>query len=207
MKINLGSFGGMFGNDEYGDVQVGYFGQEMREAQRKAKSHAENAAEEDSVLDTFVEHHPAKKTTYQKVKFNARGREYVTAFTRKITSNDPVGRLAKAIQGEFARLAKRIEQEFEEITNYQRNSASVSLDFSAPGVVPGFTDESVTIEGVELGDTVLVGCSITAPSGFMPPIGFVSAANTITVRWLQVTGAAADPDGAGATYCIDVWRH
>jgi len=104
-------------------------------------------------------------------------------------------------------LIKRIEQEFEKVNDYLRLSVEETLNFSAPATVPGVTDQTVTIDGVEMGDTVLVGCSIVPPTGFMPPVGFVSAANTVTVRWLQVTEAAADPDSTGAIYYIDVWRH
>ena len=96
---------------------------------------------------------------------------------------------------------------FARVANWTRIEASVVLNFAAPGAVPGVTDQNVTMAGAELGDTVLVGCSITTPAGFLPPIGFVSAADTVTLRWVQITGVAADPDAAGATYQIDLWRH
>lgn len=101
----------------------------------------------------------------------------------------------------------QVKNAFARVANWNRIEASVSLNFAAPGAVPGVTDQTVTMAGAELGDTVLVGCSITTPAGFLPPIGFVSAADTITVRWVQLTGVAANPDGAGATYQVDVWRH
>ena len=101
----------------------------------------------------------------------------------------------------------RISDAFARVANWQRIEASVSLNFAAPGAVPGVTDSNVTMAGVEFGDTVLVGCSITTPAGFLPPIGFVSAADQVTVRWTQITGVAADPDAGGATYTVDVWRH
>lgn len=101
----------------------------------------------------------------------------------------------------------RIRDAFGRVQNVRRIETSAALNFAAPGAVPGVTDQNVTLTGAEFGDIVVVGCSITTPAGFLPPIGFVSAANTITVRWAQLTGAAADPDGAGATYQIDVWRH
>ena len=104
-------------------------------------------------------------------------------------------------------LVRNIEMAFGKLPEPNYKKYSEDLNFSAPGVVPGFTDETVGIEGAELGDTVLVAVSIDIPAGFMPPVGFVSAAGTITIRWLQVTGSAADPDGSGATYTIDLWRH
>lgn len=104
-------------------------------------------------------------------------------------------------------LIRKIEQAFEKIPEPVYMTVSEDLNFSAPSVVPGFTDQVINVSEVELGDTVAIGCSITAPTGFMPPIGFVSADGEITIRWLQVTGAAADPDGSGATYTIDIWRH
>jgi len=100
-----------------------------------------------------------------------------------------------------------IAQAFARVQNWQRIETSTTLDFVAPGGVPGVTDQNVTLAGAEFGDTVLVGCSITTPAGFLPPIGFVSAADTVTLRWAQLSGVAADPDGAGAIYQIDVWRH
>lgn len=104
-------------------------------------------------------------------------------------------------------LVRDLERSFGMIPENSRRAYSVTLDFSAPASVPGFTSQNVSIEGVELGDTVIVAASSDVPAGFMPPVGFVSADGVVTVRWLQVTGAAADPDGAGATYTIDLWRH
>lgn len=118
-----------------------------------------------------------------------------------------LGRVPEIGVASLQRLIASIERAFERIPENTRLTYSVTLNFSAPGAVPGFTSQNVTITGVEMGDTVTVAASITAPAGFMPPVAFVSAADTVTVRWLQVTGAAADPDGAGATYTIDVFRH
>ena len=101
----------------------------------------------------------------------------------------------------------QVKSAFARVANWNRIDASVSLNFAAPGAVPGVTDQTVTMTGAEFGDTVLVGCSITTPAGFLPPIGFVSAADTVTIRWVQLTGAAANPDGGGATYQIDLFRH
>ena len=110
-------------------------------------------------------------------------------------------------RGAWQQILTRIAGAFSRVANYARIETSVALNFAAPGAVPGVTDQNITMVGAEFGDTVLVGCSITTPAGFLPPIGFVSAADTITVRWVQLTGAAANPDGGGATYQIDCWRH
>ena len=56
-----------------------------------------------------------------------------------------------------------IAQAFARVQNWQRIETSTTLDFVAPGGVPGVTDQNVTLAGAEFGDTVLVGCSITTP--------------------------------------------
>lgn len=108
---------------------------------------------------------------------------------------------------EVARLGRAVEQAFVRVPENVRRTYAVTLNFAAPGAVPGYTDQVVAIDGVELGDTVLVGAPVASPAGFLPPMGFVSAADQVTVRWAQLSGAAADPDGGGGTYQIDVWRH
>ena len=110
-------------------------------------------------------------------------------------------------RGAWQQILGLLANAFARVQNWQRIEASVTLNFAAPGAVPGVTDQTVSMSGVEFGDTVLVGCSITTPAGFLPPIGWVSAADQVTVRWVQLTGAAADPDGGGALYQIDLWKH
>jgi hypothetical protein len=109
--------------------------------------------------------------------------------------------------GRLQRLLRDIERAFDRLPVLFRQGYEVTLDFSAPGAVPGYTEETVTIEGVEFGDTVIVGAPNARPTGFIGPFAEVSAADTVTVYWVQLSGAAADPDGAGGTYRIDVWRH
>lgn len=105
------------------------------------------------------------------------------------------------------RLIDDVESAFARVPPDVRVSRAVTLNFAAPGAVPGYTDQVVGFDGAEFGDTVLVGAPVVPPAGFLPPVGFVSAANQVTVRWLQISGAAANPDGGGGSYSIDLWRH
>ncbi len=87
-------------------------------------------------------------------------------------------------------------------------SATASLNFAAPGAVPGICAvKTIAVPGAAMGDTVVVSALIGPPAGFVPPIGWVSATDVVTVTWFQLTGVAADPDGAGTTYRADVWKH
>lgn len=82
---------------------------------------------------------------------------------------------------------------------------SASLNFAAPGAVPGETAAlTITVTGAALGDTVEVSAGITKPANFVAPYAWVSAANTVSIAWFQFAGAAADPDGAGTTYFVKV---
>lgn len=126
-----------------------------------------------------------------------------TNFTDFFLNADTPERVREAL----VQFARELEQTFEGVPEDTRRTYTVALNFSAPGAVPGFTDQVLDVSEVEMGDTVIVGCSIVPPAGFMPPVGFVSAAGEVTVRWLQVSGAPANPDGAGASYTLDIWRH
>jgi len=126
-----------------------------------------------------------------------------TNFANFFSFSDTLERMRETL----TRFAEEIEKVFEDVPENVYRSYLVVLNFSAPGAVPGFTDQVVDIQGVEMGDTVVVGCSIVPPAGFLPPVGFVSAADEVTVRWVQVSGVAANPDGAGASYTIDLFRH
>jgi len=83
--------------------------------------------------------------------------------------------------------------------------ASASLNFAAPGAVPGQSAAlTITVTGAALGDLVEVSAGINLPANFNPPIAWVSAANTVSITWFQFAGGAADPDGAGTTYYVKV---
>lgn len=82
---------------------------------------------------------------------------------------------------------------------------SASLNFAAPGAVPGETGAlTITVTGAALGDLVIVSAGITKPANFIAPYAWVSAANTVSIAWFQFAAAAADPDGAGTTYFVKV---
>lgn len=118
-----------------------------------------------------------------------------------------LGRVLEVTPERIQRLAADLERAFDKIPENVRRTYDVTLNFAAPGAVPGVTSQTVTIDGVEVGDTVLVGAPNAAPAGFLPPVAEVTAANTVKVHWFQFSGAAADPDGVGGVYKIDVWRH
>lgn len=91
------------------------------------------------------------------------------------------------------------------ILNYL--SATTALNAAAPGAVPGCSaDLVVAVAGAALGDSVAIGVSTTLPATYSLT-GFVSAAGSVSVRWCQFSGVAADPDGAGATYRASVIQH
>jgi hypothetical protein len=83
--------------------------------------------------------------------------------------------------------------------------ATATLNAAAPGAVPGSSDVSMTVTGAAIGDPVAVAAPVAVPANFILT-AFVSAANTVTIRWLQYAGTAADPDGAGGTYRVAVLK-
>jgi hypothetical protein len=85
-------------------------------------------------------------------------------------------------------------------------SATATLNFGVPAAVPGDVSLTIAVTGAAFGDTVTIGAPLTVPANYTLT-GFVSAAATVTIRWTQHAGAAADPDGAGGTYRVDVWKH
>lgn len=84
-------------------------------------------------------------------------------------------------------------------------SASATLDFAstAAGAV---TDLTITVTGAALSDTVAIG----VPNGSVPATGtfqaWVSAANTVTVRY-QNNDLITARDPASGTFRADVWQH
>ncbi len=86
-------------------------------------------------------------------------------------------------------------------------SATSAQNLSAPTAVPGCVETTaISVTGAALGDTVVASMNAALPANYTID-GYVSAANSVVVRLCQLSGAAADPDGSGATYRVDVWQH
>jgi hypothetical protein len=82
----------------------------------------------------------------------------------------------------------------------KRLASTFSLNLAAPGVVPGCVDSAAqAVTGVALGDVCSASMSVNMQGN--QQLGcFVNAADQVTYRVCQLSGAAADPDGGGATY-------
>jgi hypothetical protein len=80
--------------------------------------------------------------------------------------------------------------------------ASASLDF---GSISAAASASLTIAvaGAAVGDAVALGLP-AAPAAGIVFFAFVSAANTVTVRAMNITASSVDP--AAATYTVDVLK-
>jgi hypothetical protein len=88
----------------------------------------------------------------------------------------------------------------------RHNHAAVAIaEPPVPGAVPGTSIVSgVSVPGAAVNDT----CLVTSGHGsnfFVQ--GVVTAANTVQIRWTQLTGAAASPLPGGGTVRIDTWGH
>ncbi len=81
-------------------------------------------------------------------------------------------------------------------------SATAALDFDLTSVAS--QDLTITVTGAALGDSVEIGVpngSVTADTLFW---GWVSAANTVTIRAMRIAGT---PNPASGTFRADVWKH
>lgn len=76
-------------------------------------------------------------------------------------------------------------------------SATATLDFPSITANGGTQDLTITVTGAATGDSVHIGLP-TAPSAGVVFQGWVSAANTVTIRATNCTASAIDP--ASATY-------
>jgi hypothetical protein len=87
-------------------------------------------------------------------------------------------------------------------------SQTYALNFASLGQNSCVDSAASTLTGAALGDTVEVNVN-AAWQANLSLSAYVSAANTVKVRWCNVDQAGSpDPDGAGgATYRVDVWRH
>jgi hypothetical protein len=75
-------------------------------------------------------------------------------------------------------------------------SASATLDFGSIAAAAS-ADLTITVTGAATGNTVILGLPAAPTAGIIFQ-GFVSAANTVTVRATNITGAPVDP--ASASY-------
>ncbi|GEM_PF-2348509 len=65
---------------------------------------------------------------------------------------------------------------------------------------------NTTVSGASVGDSCYASPGGSLTSGCVWS-AWVSAANTVTIRILNGTNSAVDPDGAGLTWRIDIWKH
>lgn len=90
------------------------------------------------------------------------------------------------------------------ITKHLSTTASLDFDLSGAGIT--CQDLTVTVTGAADGDSVTTGVpNALASTAGVTFNGFVSAANTVTVRACDVT--SGNPNPAAATVRADVWQH
>lgn len=82
-------------------------------------------------------------------------------------------------------------------------SATASLDFASTLTLADSTDLTVAVVGAQVGDAVFIGLPAAPTAGFTF-MGFVSAADVVTVRAHNCTAGTVDP--AAATYRVTVVR-
>lgn len=93
--------------------------------------------------------------------------------------------------------------------NYTRGMLDTTKEvvlgaFAAPSTVPGSVTKSVgTITGIEVGDVISIA-SQTLVSGDYILHAEVTASDTLVVSYTQITGAAASPLPAGATFTVKI---
>jgi hypothetical protein len=80
-------------------------------------------------------------------------------------------------------------------------SATATLDFASTLTLVDSADLTVTVTGAAVGDAVFIGLPAAPTAGFTF-MGFVSAADTVTVRAHNCTAGTVDP--ASATYRVTV---
>lgn len=84
-------------------------------------------------------------------------------------------------------------------------SQRASLDFDRPSRIPATLELTVPVKGAELGDAVTVGAPVPVGADYALT-AFVSGSNVVTIRWMQLSGSPADPDGPGGVYRVGVWK-
>lgn len=88
----------------------------------------------------------------------------------------------------------------------RHNHAAVAIAAPpVPGSVPGSSVVSgVSVPGAQVNDTVII---TAGQSSNYTVYGVVTAANTVQIRWHQLTGVAASPLPSGGTVRVDTWGH
>lgn len=81
-----------------------------------------------------------------------------------------------------------------------KKSATATLDFASIATTAS-ADLTITLPGAAVGDTVALGLP-AAPQAGLVFIAFVSAANTVTVRAMNITAGALD--AASASYTVSI---
>lgn len=80
--------------------------------------------------------------------------------------------------------------------------------FGVPGSVPGMVETAEIVGpsgGCGFGDRLVVGAPAAVGANYILS-AYVSSTNHFKIRWTQISGAAADPNAAGGTYVVTVWR-
>lgn len=91
-----------------------------------------------------------------------------------------------------------------EVTKHLSNSAVLNF-----GSVPAHSSAelTITVTGAAQGDVCYASPNLALVAGFTWS-AYCAAANTVTVRIMNGTGGALDPDGGGgSTWRADVWKH
>jgi hypothetical protein len=85
---------------------------------------------------------------------------------------------------------------------------SITGNLTFTSIAASFTqDQAINVAGCLVGDTVVVNC-FSIPAAGLVLSAFVAAADTVNVRWANVTAGALTPlSGASSSYRIDVWQH
>jgi len=78
--------------------------------------------------------------------------------------------------------------------------ANAAFDFASSATLVS-SDVTVTVTGARLGDPVAIGM-VTNPAANLTYYGFVSAADTVTVRFMNTSGSTVDPASQQITVCV-----
>lgn len=77
---------------------------------------------------------------------------------------------------------------------FNQATATATLDFGSISAA-ATVDLTITVTGAAVGDAVAIGLP-AAPAAGIVFFGFVSGANTVTIRAMNITGSGVDPSSA-----------